>query len=84
MMVAYRDGGRVGGIVRFDNRAQSEKNAHHFLDLLLAGIAMLRDCLLDLGGCVLFHDETFLGRRQDRDTARLTDSQSGCDISTKK
>ena len=77
MTVGDRDSQRVGGVVRLRSVFEPKQDANHFLHLLLVGLTVSCDCVLDLGWGVLEYVDTCLGRGQQGDAPRLPDSDCG-------
>ncbi len=84
MRRADGDGQGVGRVVGLRRLGQIEDLRDHVDDLLLVGLAVARDVLLDLHRRALDEPEAVLGRRQEHDAARLADGDGRRDVAVEE
>ena len=77
MAVGNRHAEGVGGIVGLGDGLEVQHYAGHLLNLLLHGLAVAGDGLLDLHGCVFVDRHAALRRGQQNDAAGLGHADDG-------
>lgn len=82
--MAQGNGDAVGRVIWLWDLIQLQEPSDHFLDLLFICAAVSRDRLFHFGWCVLGQGYAALRCGQQRNAARLTDSDRGRYIASKK